>query len=183
MKLTHYIGWGLERFSRAAGNQGGYTLIEALVGIAVMAIIVSVMASGVTQAFRAAYFQRTGATAVDEGRRLIPVVTRDLQVATQTNLIDGNPPISLAPGTDLTITQQEPDPAVGVGSYTIVYSLVGSELVRSLDGTPRTVARHVASAQFSVSGAVYTVSLTTQSEGNTRSEATNTWVVYQRTIP
>ena len=178
---------GLGDFSRdirnVASNQGGYTLIEALVGVAVMAIIVSVMASGVTQAFRAAYFQRTGATVVDEGRRLIPVITKDLQVSTQTDLIDGNPPISLAPGTDLTIIQQEPDPAVGGGPYTIVYSLAGSDLIRSLDGTPHTVARHLSSAHFSVSGAVYTVSITTQSEGNTRSEATNTWVVYQRTVP
>lgn len=158
-------------------------MIEALVGISIMAIIVSVMASGVTLAFKAAYFQRTGATAVDEGRRMIPVITKDLQVATQTDLVDGAPPVSLGPGTDLTITHQEPDPLVGGGPYTIVYSLVGSDLVRSLDGTPRTVARHVLAATFSLSGSVFTVTLTTQSEGNTRSEATNTWVVYQRIVP
>lgn len=176
--------WGLGAFSRGirngASNQGGYTLIEALVGVSVMAIIVSVMASGVTLAFKAAYFQRTGATAVDEGRRMIPIITKDLQVATQTSLIDGDPPISLGPGTDLTITHQVPETGA---EFDVIYSLVGSDLVRTMNGTPRTVARHVLAAEFSVSNSVYTVTLTTQSEGNTRSEATNEWQVYQRTAP
>jgi hypothetical protein len=111
---------------------------------------------------------------------MIPVITKDLQVATQTSLIDGDPPVSLGPGTDLTITHQEPETGA---EFEVIYSLVGSDLIRTMDGTPRTVARHVAAADFSVSNSVYTVTLTTQSEGNTRSEATNEWQVYQRTVP
>lgn len=164
---------------RATG-QGGFTLVEGLVAISVMAIIVSVMASGITLALRAVYFQRTGATAVDEGRRLVPIITKDLQVAT-----DASPmPVSLGAGTDLTLNGRDPEFDT---PFTIVYSLDGSDLMRTLDTggtvTARTVGRHVLAVDFSMSGSVYTVNLVTQSEGNTRSEATNTWEVYQRTVP
>ena len=157
-------------------NQGGFTLIEALVGVSLMAIIVAVMASGITMAFRAVYFQRTGATSVDEGRRILPIITKDLQVATGTDPM----PVSLGPSTNLTITGRDPLTDM---DYFIIYSLAGSNLVRTLDGTPRTVGRHVSTADFSVTGSVFTVTLITSSESNTRSAATNTWDVYKRAGP
>jgi hypothetical protein len=132
------------------------------------------MAAGITQAFRAVYFQRTGAVSVDEGRRLIPIITRDLQVATVSPS-----PVTLGPGNDLSIEQGDP----AGGDIDVIYSLSGSDLDRTRDGTSWTVARHVLGADFAVSGPVTTVTLTTQSESNTRSAATNTWEVYRRTGP
>lgn len=170
------------RVSVGASNQNGFTLIEALVSISVMAIIVAAMASGITLAFRAVYFQRTGATAVDEGRRLMPIITKDLLVAKDSSLVDCNAPIWLGQGTPLTLNGRDPE----FNTVTsVVYSLAGYDLVRTSSPGPvsRTVARNVFDASFLVCSSVYTVAVVTQSEGNTRSQATNTWQVYQRTVP
>ncbi len=69
-----------------SANQRGFTLIEMVVGLAIMALLVSALATGITQAYRAAYFQRTGAVSIDEARRIIPIITKDLQTAKSARL-------------------------------------------------------------------------------------------------
>ncbi len=102
------------RPARPAGNtnQCGFTLIEMVVGLSIMAILVSALATGITQAFRAAYFQRTGAVSVDEARRIIPIITKDLQTAKSTRL----------EGTDFIIDFEDPEDEIPK-SYEVVYTL------------------------------------------------------------
>ena len=161
-------------------DQAGFTLVELVVAVSITAMVVSIMASGVTQSFRAVLFQRTGLTAMDETRRIIPVVTEDLRVATQTTLEDGADPVST-----VEITSTDPDP---VATHTTDYVLSGTNLVRirdqgTVDEASWTVGRYVSAVEFSVSGSLFTVTLPVTDEGNTESVVTSTWNVYQRSSP
>ena len=161
-------------------DQAGFTLVELVVAVSITAMVVSIMASGVIQSFRAVVFQRTGLTAMDETRRIIPVITKDLHVATLTNLEDG---AAVVPTVQITSTVPDPD-----ATHTIDYVLSGTNLVRIRDqGTGDevswTVGRYVSDVEFSVSGSLFTVTLTVTDEGNTQSEVTSTWNVYQRSSP
>ena len=152
-------------------NQCGFTLIEMVVGLSIMAILVSALATGITQAFRAAYFQRTGAVSVDEARRIIPIITKDLQTAKSTRL----------EGTDFIIDFEDPKDE---STHMITYSLDESNLIRSEDGVDRTLGRHVKEVVFSVSQAGRVeVTLATWGDENEATETNNTWTVYQRPSP
>ncbi len=162
-------------------NQRGFTLIEMVVGLAIMAVLVSALATGITQAFRAAYFQRTGAVSMDEARRIIPIITKDLQIAKSTSgSVTLNPEI---PGAVFTITFEDPEDDTPI-ELEIVYSLDVSNLIRSeADGT-RTVGRHVREVEFSITDpGIVEVTLATWTEENEATATNNTWTVYQRPSP
>lgn len=168
-----------------AADQRGFTMVETLVGVAIMSMVALVMASGVTMALHAVQFQRSGGIAVDEGRRIMPQLSPDLRVAASTNL-DLDVPMSLASDGDLVVTQV--DLLGSGGTVTVTYSLDGTNLQRALNSdAPRTVARHVVDATFLLenqsSGPVYTVTLITAGDDTVGSQAMNEWVVYQRTDP
>ena len=155
----------------ANSDQRGFTLIEMVVGLSIMAILVSALATGITQAFRAAYFQRTGAVSVDEARRIIPIITKDLQTAKSTRL----------EGTDFIIDFEDPKDE---STHMITYSLDESNLIRSEDDVGRTIGRHVKSVVFSVpETGIVEVALATQTAENEATETNNTWTVYQRPSP
>lgn len=159
---------------RLAG-EGGFTLVELLVGITIMAMVTTVLASGISQAFKHARFQRTGLTSQDESRRLYLVITRDLQIATATDLVDGAAPVS-----SVTITWVDPNTSA---VHTTAYSLSGTNLVRNVDGVSMTAGRNISAIGFSRSGLLFTVSATATSEGNANTAVTSTWNVYKRTAP
>lgn len=172
----------------ANSSQRGFTLIEMIVGLAIMALLVSALASGITQAFRAAYFQRTGAVSMDEARRIIPIVTKDLQTAKSTSLAVGES-VELTPenpGAELIIKFE--DPLTGE-KLEITYELDQSNLIRSEDEVPRTIGRHVKSVVFSVpepeilEAEGVEVTLATWTEENEATATNNAWTVYQRPAP
>jgi prepilin-type N-terminal cleavage/methylation domain-containing protein len=170
---------------RWAGSQDGFTVVEVLVGVAIMSMVALVVASGVAMAIRGLQFQRSGGIAVDEGRRTMPQIAPDLRVATGTNL-NANVPISLASDGDLVINQV--DLLGNGGSVTVTYSLNGTNLRRTLNNeAPVTIARHVTDAMFLLEnpgpGPVYTVTLVTAGNNTEGSQTINQWVVYQRTDP
>ena len=165
----------------ANSNQRGFTLIEMVVGLAIMAVLVSALATGITQAFRAAYFQRTGAVSVDEARRIIPIITKDLQTTKSTSLLSEGDSVELGPGEDFTIDFEDPKDE---STHTITYSLDESNLIRSEDDVGRTIGRHVKSVVFSVpETGIVEVALATWTEKNEATETNNTWTVYQRPSP
>ncbi len=155
----------------ANSSQRGFTLIEMIVGLAIMAVLVSALATGITQAFRAAYFQRTGAVSMDEARRIIPIITKDLQTAKSTSFV----------GTDFTIEFADPKDE---STHNIVYTLEESNLIRSEDGVDRTIGRHVREVEFSITDpGIVEVTLATWTEKNEATATNNTWTVYQRPSP
>jgi prepilin-type N-terminal cleavage/methylation domain-containing protein len=156
-------------------EEHGFTLVELLVGVSIMTVIVTVMASGLTQGFRGVWFQRSGLTSLDETRRILPTITQDLQVATATNLVNGAAPVA-----SVSITSIDPETYPTPTTHTTTYSRSGNNLVRTVDGVPQTVARNIADVNFSVSGSTYTVELTARAEGSSSSEETSTWTVYGR---
>ncbi|MCH7621263.1 MAG: prepilin-type N-terminal cleavage/methylation domain-containing protein [Chloroflexi bacterium] len=162
-------------------NQRGFTLIEMIVGLAIMALLVSALATGITQAFRAAYFQRTGAVSMDEARRIIPIITKDLQIAKSTSgSVTLNPEI---PGAVFTITFEDPEDDTPI-ELEIIYTLDESNLIRSEDGVDRTIGRHVREVEFSITDpGIVEVTLATWTEKNEATATNNTWTVYQRPSP
>lgn len=164
---------GLSR-PRLAGERG-FTLVELLVGITIMAMVTTVLASGISQAFKQATFQRTGLTSQDESRRLYLVITRDLQIATVTDLVDGAAPVS-----SVTITSVDPNTSA---THTTAYSLSGTNLLRNVDGVPMTAGRNISAIGFSRSGSLFTVTATATSEGNANTAVASAWNVYKRTTP
>lgn len=182
---THQVKSSRPARPTGKGNQRGFTLIEMIVGLSIMAVLVSALATDITEAFRAAYFQRTGAVSVDEARRIIPIITKDLQTAKWTSLAAGKSVILSPdnPGSDFTIYFQDPEDETPL-DRPIVYTLDESNLIRSEDGVNRTIARHVKSVVFSFPeiGAVE-VTLATWTEENEATETSNNWTVYQRPSP
>jgi hypothetical protein len=173
-----------------SGDQGGFTMLEALVGVAIMAMVATVMAAGVAMAFRAVHFQRSGGIAVDEGRRIMPQIAQDLKVSRESNL---TPDVerSLDVDGDLVLTHVNPDNG---SPFTVTYSLDGSNLIRTQQSAgSRTMARNVVDAVFmfcetdtepECDGArYYNVTLITAGPDTDRSRAENPWRVYQRIDP
>lgn len=158
-------------------RQGGFTLVELLVSVSIMTAVVTGLSAVVFRAFRDVPFQRSGLSSLDESRRVLVSVSRDLQVATATNLINGASPVP-----SVTITAKAPGTAL---THTTVYSRSGNNLVRTLDGVPGIVGRNITAAGFSVSGsgALFTVTLTSTTDNNATSAVTSAWNVYKRTGP
>lgn len=159
----------------ALTHQGGFTLVELLLGVSILTVLVTGMSSGVFRAFRDVDFQRSGLNSLDESRRVIQYITRDLQVATGTNLIDGASQVA-------TVSITSKDPQTGV-THNTVYSLSGQNLVRTVDGVAVNVGRNITAIGFSRSGVLFSVSLTSTTDGNTASAVNSTWNVYQRIAP
>ena len=163
-------------FRTGPAGQRGFTLVELLVSTTIMTLVATVMASGVYQAFRAVPFQRSGLNSLDEMRRILLPINRDLQIATAASPM----PVSLKDG-PLTIASINPLTNLG---RTTSYSLSGTNLLRKVDsGAARTIGRNVTAATFALSGSVFTVTLTSMTEGNKASAVTSTWTVYKRTAP
>ena len=162
-------------FRTGPAGQRGFTLVEMLVSTTIMTLVATVMATGIYQAFRAVPFQRSGLSSLDETRRMFLPITKDLQIATATSLTDG----ALAVSPPVTITSIKPASSPIEFRYTC-YSLSGANLVRIVDDEPtcssgasRTVGRNITAAEFSRSGSVFTVTLTSTTEGNTASAVTS----------
>jgi len=161
----------------AAGRQRGFTLIELLVGTAISGVIVTLIVTILFQASTNTTYQRGNLGSLDESRRVVLALTWDLQPAKTTSLADGATS-SLAGGNTFTINTT--DPVTG-GTHTTVYSLSGTNLMRTYDGTAGVVGRYVTAISFSRAGSVYSVTATSAADG-TASAATSTWKVAQRTV-
>ena len=97
-------------------------------------------------------------------------ITLDAQRAQTTDLVDGAPDVN-----SVTLSWSD-----GGHSYSSSYSVSGTELQRNFNSTVTTVARHVSSIGFSLSGGIITVSLTSSPTGRQSISKDITYKIYMR---
>lgn len=145
------------------GSSGGFTLVEMLVTVGLMAITTGVIGGGIFQSLGIVRYWRDDAVSVKEVRHALSWFSRDAINAKSTSLTDG-----AAPTSSVTITWTDQNSV----SHSAGYSLAGSELRRNYDGAVITVARKVQAEGFSRSGMVLKLSLTVAaSRGGTESKS------------
>ncbi|MFQ5934462.1 MAG: type II secretion system protein J [Dehalococcoidia bacterium] len=141
-------------FSRLLGGQRGFTLVEMLVALGIMAAVGSALVTSILQMSN--FTSRGNAqleTAADMGISM-RWLARDTQSAETTDLVDGDPPVS-----SMTLNWVDEYDGASI-SHSASYALDGRDLKRTYDGETHTVARRVSSVEFSLSGKLITVTLT-----------------------
>lgn len=141
-------------FGRVVAQSDGFTVLEMLVAVSILTSFAGLIGGSVYQVLSMERFWREEALATKELRRAGTWFSGDAVNAQQTDLVDGNPP---ADRVDLIWTGSD-----GV-SHTSTYGLFGDGLVRVFDGVSVTVARDVASVDFSLASGLLTMALEVRS--------------------
>ena len=128
-------------------RQQGFTLVEMLVGLAILSIVTIAMAGTFLIGYKAVS-NEARAIAADEAVSGASLwLTRDLNSAAAL------PAGTVSIGRTVTLTYGSP-------AVTVVYSVtINHDLVRTVNGSARTAARGVTSVVFSASGCYATVTI------------------------
>ena len=135
-------------------NQKGTTVLELVVGLAVMALIGTGTVGLIKHEFNSTATARACVTVADEIDNAARWVSQDGMMAEVTNLTESAQPVD-----SLSLTWVERQEFIDV-PHTCSYSLAGGELRRDYDGTVTTVARHISSIKFSQTGNMIRFSVT-----------------------
>ncbi len=142
-------------------GQKGTTMVELLVAIAVTGIIVVFLGTAVYQIINVSEYGNDRLTAMHE-----------LQNTAHWFNLDGQKAVTASTESGLLLTISE--------SSTITYSLVGTELRRTEDGSQMTLAKNISSAVFSIDNRIITMSLTSSPEGRDNVSESGTYKVFLR---
>lgn len=151
---------------RRQDSQKGMTLLELVVGTAIIGIIALGTVALINHEVKGTAAARTSVTVGAEIREAARWLCRDGIMAETTNLVEG-----AQPADNLVLSWVERYECINV-PHTCSYVLVGDELHRDYDGTVTTVARHISGIKFSQNGDVLTVSIT----------CTPPWIGQNRTV-
>ena len=142
-------------------GQGGITLVELLIAIAVTGIIVSFLGTAIYQIITVTEYGSDRLTAMHE-----------LQNASHWFSLDGQRARTATGGDGLALTLSD--------NSSIDYSLEGTELRRTVGGAQMILARNITSAAFSIEDRVVTMSLTSSPEGRDSVSENGVYKVYLR---
>ncbi|MBM3944083.1 MAG: prepilin-type N-terminal cleavage/methylation domain-containing protein [SAR202 cluster bacterium] len=147
-------------------GQQGFTLLEVLVAVSIMALIGSALVGSLNQINRITSRGGAQLATSSDVRTSMRWLADDFQMAATSTLSDGAAPVScaaLSPSPCLTLTWRDEYQAASV-SHTSTYAMVDTELRRTYDGTTHAVARNVSDASFSRVGSLVTVMVTSTDE-------------------
>ena len=136
-------------------KQSGFTLVEVLLALGITALITGVLGTAIFQIFDRSASGQDTLRALSDIQNAGQWIYLDSEKAESSDLFDQAPPVN-----SMTLswtTETVP--------HTAIYTLSNSELVRDHNGVQTTVARYLASADFSLSGDLITINLTS-SPGN-----------------
>ncbi|MCZ6789996.1 MAG: prepilin-type N-terminal cleavage/methylation domain-containing protein [Chloroflexi bacterium] len=136
-------------------DQRGLTLVELLLAAAISALIATTLGAAIHQFIMASERGNDNLRALHDVQNAGFWLTLDGERAEGTNLVDSAPPAQ-----SMTLSWTS-----GGQAHTSTYSISGTALKRDHNGTITTVARHVASAQFSFAGRVITAAMTSTPAG------------------
>lgn len=137
------------RDSRGRG-QRGFTLIEVVAGVAIMATIGGVFVTSLWELTTAGEIGNANQSVTVEVRRAALWLERDIYRSTSTDVPDLGGSVSTA----------QLDWTDDTGPHTCIYALSGTDLVRTCDGVPATVAKNLSDLGFTRSGSLLTVAFT-----------------------
>ena len=140
---------------RGLGEERGITLVELLVAAAISSLVASGLGVAAHQLITVTERSRDAQQALHDVQNAGRWLTRDGKRAMSTDLADGAPPVQ-AMTLSWTADAQE---------HTSSYYLSGSQLRRDHNGAVITVARNVTEVEFSRSGELVTVSITSTPPG------------------
>ncbi len=150
----------------------GFTLVEVLVVVGVLAVVLPMGSSGLYQALSVRGSWQDASLATRELRSAGSWFAGDAMNATATSLVDGAPQ---ADGVTLGWVDGAGDP------HLVTYQVIGGDMVRNLDGVPMAVARQIVSVGFSLSGKTLTLQISTHGAyGTVQGAMLNT---YLRMLP
>ena len=141
-------------------KRNGFTLIELLVSLPIGAALLLVVVSSYYQIVqgRVDISQRT--IAINDIDGALHRLIADLAMTQETDLVAENPPVSEMSLEWSDLTHWAADS--GEISHSAVYYLVDGRLYRSYDGQVTIEARYITYAALSISGTMFTVTLTSQ---------------------
>lgn len=139
-------------------NQKGFTLIELLVALAVGAVIMMGIVLAIHQVVWGTSRSNSLVVALVDVNHATLSIKKDIQMAQDTDLIDGDPvpqsSVTLT-WTDYTGFEEEENK-----SHYSTYTLSGTELHREYDGTLSIVGRHITSVGFIQNDRIVTANIT-----------------------
>jgi prepilin-type N-terminal cleavage/methylation domain-containing protein len=142
-------------------NERGMTLVELVVAVAVTGVIVVFLGTAI--------YQMT--TVTDYGNDKL-IAMHELQNAAHWFNCDGQEAVNASTAGGLHLTSSD--------NTSILYSLVGTELRRTEDGSQMVLARNISSAVFSIDNRTVTMSLTSAPVGRYSVNQSGTYRVYLR---
>ena len=157
-------------------GQRGFTLIEILVTLAIGSVLLVGAFLSINQILLSTGRSNSQVVVLEEVHRAALRIKKDIQAHTSANLTD----LQYGPTTFSWIDQTDFAPE-DERNHNSIYSLSGTELVRTFDDAPSILGRHTTSLSFTDNGTyIYVVITATSSTFPPRSE-TLSFRVYQRT--
>ncbi|MBN1693088.1 MAG: prepilin-type N-terminal cleavage/methylation domain-containing protein [Dehalococcoidales bacterium] len=142
-------------------GERGYTLIEALIAIAITGFLVTIISMAVQQMV----------VVPERGDDQIDAI-HSMQNAAHWLTLDGQTAEYASGGSSLTLTLPDEN--------TIIYTLSGDKLYRIYDSSNRTIASNVASANFTVQSRVIYMTITTMPDSRWNISENYTYRAYMR---
>ncbi len=144
---------------RRATRQRGYTVVEALIGIAILSMVTLVMASTFLVGVRAISGEARIIAADNASSDASLSLVRDLNSA---NALPGGP-VTISATTSVTLTYGSPP-------VTVVYSVdANSNLIRTVGPSAQVAARGITSVVIAPAGCYVTVTIQASATGATAS--------------
>lgn len=143
-------------------KQKGFTLIEIMAVMAVGGMIMTVALLSIYQVVWGSARTNDQVAALTDVNYAALWIKKDLQMAQYTDLIEGDP----VPQSSVSLRWIDNTGWAGDNAtHSADYTLSGTELVRTYDGTPRVVGRYISSIWFTQVGRVITCSITATGPG------------------
>ena len=172
----------IKRLLTSSNRPKGFTLIELVIAIAIMAVIGTVLASTVTQLFVVQAADKNRMEAVKQVENALHYINRDIQMS--------SPVLSAYTSTEsgfplrIIWTDYTDDPT----NHTVIYTITGSNVLErseSIPGRPAIITRIAdnidpAASNYSFDGVVLTVNLTSSVSGLKSASETRTLEVQPR---
>ncbi len=144
-------------------REGGFTLVELLITLAITGIIFTVAGTAIHQL----------STVSEYGNNKL-AATHELQNAARWFYQDGQMAVSADCGSDLSFTLSS--------GQTVTYSLDGRFLNRDDGGNIMTLAQNISSISFSAQGRLISMNITSELSGRMEDSEQATYKVYLRAV-